>query len=245
MATAHSIVIGGTKGLGRALARRWVAAGHRVSVIGRSPAKERGVTGFAADLADGAQLEAALAAAIRRNGPVDRVAFCQRFRGEGDVWDGELAVSLTATRRAIEALAGKFRRKGGAIVIVGSLASTLVADEQPAGYHVAKAGLAQLVRYFAVVLGPKGIRVNGVSSAAFVKDESKAYYAAQKDLLAAYAKITPLGRLARAEELVDAVDFLASPAAAFVTGQELVVDGGLSLQLQGSLIRKLAPTKGE
>ena len=110
-------------------------------------------------------------------------------------------------------------------------------------YHVAKSGLIHMMRYYAVKLGPMGIRVNAVSFGAVVKQESKAFYARNAALKSLCRTITPLGRMGTAKDIVQVVDFLCSSKAAFVTGQNIVVDGGLSLQWPGSLAQKIALRK--
>jgi NAD(P)-dependent dehydrogenase (short-subunit alcohol dehydrogenase family) len=109
---------------------------------------------------------------------------------------------------------------------------------------VTKAALRQLARFYAVKLGPQGIRVNVVSPCTFVKQESAAFYQGQADLRALYTKITPLGRMGTAAEVAQVAAFLCGPKASFVTGQELYVDGGLSLMLQDALAREVAGLAG-
>lgn len=237
------MVIGGTRGIGRAVARAFVAVGHRVSVIGRRPPakKDRRVQHWTVDLADASRLSETLKEIVRKDGKLNSLVFCQRYRGTDDPWAGDIQTSLTATRSVIEQLAGEFDEAGDkAIVLIGSVAGQFIAGEQPVGYHVAKAGLIQLARYFAVVLGPKGIRVNCVSPNTVLKEESKQFYLQNRELMGLYKRITPLGRMGTAEETAQVMEFLCSPKASFVTGQDIVVDGGLSLQWHESLARKLA-----
>jgi NAD(P)-dependent dehydrogenase (short-subunit alcohol dehydrogenase family) len=251
MATKHSIIVGGTKGVGRELAMLFAGAGQVVTVVGRKPsalppAKGEGrILGLPGDVEQGEQLLRDLRAAIARHGPLNSLAFLQRYRGSGDSWEGELAVTLTATKSLIEGLAGDFDPAGDrSIVIVASNAGTFVTRGQSAGYHVAKAALRQLARYFAVRLGPQGIRVNVVAPCTFIKEESATYYEGQSDLRALYGRITPLGRMGTAAEVADVAAFLCSAKASFVTGQELYVDGGLSLMLQDALAREVAGLNG-
>lgn len=235
----HAVIVGGTKGLGRELAGRFAALPEwNVSIIGRSaaapPAAHR--QHFPADVADRSARQAALAAAHAAHGNLDTLIFCQRYRGGGDAWTGELETSLTATKEMLEWAAERFAPAGWrSVVLVTSVAGPLIAAEQPVGYHVAKTGLDTLVRYYAVKLGPAGIRVNGVAPAAFIKDESKEYHAAHPEIAARMAKLTPLRRMGTAGEVADVVMFLAGDRAGFVSGQTVVVDGGLSVQLQTSL----------
>lgn len=239
----HTLVVGGTRGIGREVVRHFVRAGHRVSVLGRWASEEKGVSSHVVDLADKEAVLAALAKAVKQNGRLTNLVFLQRFRGEGDAWQGELDVSLTATKVIVERLAGEFVRQKktalSSIVIVSSNASRLVAGEQSVGYHAAKAALRQMARYYACSLAPRGIRVNCVTPGIVLKEEAREFYRKNEPLHALYRRITPLGRMGAPRDIADAIGFLCGPGAAFITGQEIVVDGGLSLLWQASLGNEL------
>ena len=113
-------------------------------------------------------------------------------------------------------------------------------EGQALGYHVAKAGLNQMMRYYAVNLGRKGIRVNAVTPFTFLKEESRDFYMKNQALHDLYRKITPLGRMATAEDSARVIAFLCSPGAGFVNGQNIYVDGGLSLVWPETLARNLS-----
>jgi NAD(P)-dependent dehydrogenase (short-subunit alcohol dehydrogenase family) len=243
MKKQHSLIIGGTRGIGRALTKLLAVNGHVVSVIGRRPPTESdkdlpNVRHWVADLLDKAQLEAALSEVLQMNGKLNSLAFLQRYRGQGDNWAGEIETSLTATKQIIERLANEFDGDGG-IVLVSSIIGQFVVSGQPVSYHVAKAGIDHMVRYYAVMLGPKGIRVNGVSPASIIKEESREFYLKNEKLLDLFKKIVPLGRIGTAEEVAQVIAFLCSPQASLVTGQNIVADGGMTLQSQESLTRSL------
>jgi NAD(P)-dependent dehydrogenase (short-subunit alcohol dehydrogenase family) len=203
------------------------------------PGAHSGIRHWAVDLLDRRKLRRVLDAAIRENGKLKNLIFVQRYKGNGDSWSGELETSLTATRFVIEHCSKSFVRNGS-IVVVSSQANRFVATEQPAGYHVVKAGLIQLCRYFAVVLGPQGIRVNSVSPGTVLKPENRQYYSKQKRLQKLFKTMIPLGRMGTAEEVAGVVSLLCSDKASFVTGQDLLVDGGASLLSHETLARKLA-----
>lgn len=248
MKRPHALVVGGTRGIGRAVVQRFLADGFKVSVIGRRPpATPFGTTAvrcWSVDLQDTAAVAGAVSAIVKVGGPLSRLACLQRFRGDGDDWEGEMATTLTATRQIIDASAGRFARTGDrAIVVVSSIADRFVASEQPLSYHVAKAGLTQLARYYAVALAAQGIRVNAVSSGTIVKDEAKQFYRSQKALRELYEEMIPLGRMGTAAEIASVVSFLCSRDASFMTGQSLVVDGGVSLQWHEALVRRMSPLK--
>ena len=251
MAEKHSIIVGGTKGAGRELAALMAREGQVVTVVGRQPGESPSVggagriVGFAGDVEQSDDLLRGLRGEIARHGKLSSLAFVQRYRGTGDSWTGELSVTLTATKVLIEGLADAFDPTGDrSVVIVASNAGSFVTRGQSAGYHVAKAAVRQLARYYAVKFGPQGLRVNVVAPCAFVKQESAAFYEGQADLRALYAQITPLGRMGTAAEVAEAAAFLCSAKASFITGQELYVDGGLSLMLQDALARAVAGLAG-
>jgi NAD(P)-dependent dehydrogenase (short-subunit alcohol dehydrogenase family) len=247
MTQKHSLIVGGTRGLGRALAALWAAEGQVVTVVGRRPAEMDDVAGpgriesFPGDAERPEDLLDGLRGQVARLGMLSSVAFLQRYRGRGDPWTGELAVSLTATKVLLEGLAEHLDPQGDkSVVLVTSTAASRVAPEQAAGYHAAKAALRQLARYYAVRLGARGIRVNVVSPCAYVKAESSAFYEGRRDLRDLYARLTPLGRMGTAAEVAQAAAFLCGPQASFITGQELCVDGGLSLLTPDALARGAA-----
>jgi enoyl-[acyl-carrier protein] reductase III len=117
--------------------------------------------------------------------------------------------------------------EGGRLVALSSLGSTRVVPEYGA-LGASKAALEAVVRALAVELGPRGILVNAVS-AGLVPTASVRLHPRYEELAARARAASPLGRLGTAEEVAAAVLFLASPLAAWVTGQTLVVDGGASL----------------
>ncbi len=242
----HSVVIGGTKGVGRAVCQLLAESGHYVTAVGRSS------TGVILQLPGGGTIEHCqsdleqpqhlvqlLLRRIDDYGLLSSIVFLQRYRNNGDSWLGEFQVAVEATRVTIDTLAGSFDPAGArSITIVGSNASQFVARNQSAGYHVSKAALRQLARYYAVRLGPERIRVNVVSPCSFTKPESEAFYN-QPKLKELYQKIVPLGRPGTAVEVAQAVVFLCSTQASFITGQDLFVDGGMSLMLHDAQAREL------
>jgi len=241
----HTLIIGGTRGLGREAARLLSREGHHVSVIGRREPAESdcdipNVKYWIADLQQpGEALGAALRIA-RERGPFNYLVFCQRYRGKDDDWAGEIQVSLSATKELVEGLLKEFvpvEDKG--IVMVSSVFGDYVGEGQPLSYHLGKAGINQMARYYAVNLGRLGIRVNVVTPFTFLKEESKEFYLANEKLQALYRDIVPLGRMGTTEDSANAIVFLCSPRAGFINGQNIYVDGGLSVVWPETLARKL------
>jgi hypothetical protein len=243
MNNRHVLIVGGTRGIGHSLAKVF-ARDSIVSVIGRCLPKPTendmpNINYWATDLSDTGHLKKTLKTIISKNGNLSSLIFFQRYRGQGDLWEGEIGVSLTATKNIIEYLTDKFDDAADkAIVIASSMASSYIVREQPVGYHVAKAGLNQMARFFAVNLASREIRVNCVIYGAVLKEESRDFYLKHRKLHSLYKNITPLGRMAVPQDIANAVQFLCSGKASFITGQNLVIDGGISLIGQESLLIK-------
>lgn len=243
--THHTTIIGGTKGAGRELARLLIKQGRKVSVVGRSPVSNAdqdwlGSSVFPADISSPEEIDELFTSIVEQRGPIHSLAFFQRHKGADKEWENQLEVSLTATKNTIErALKAFAPGEPGYIALVGSIAGEFVSSSQPASYHVAKAGMNQLMRYYATTLGPRGIRVNAVSPSAFIKEESREYYEGNEALMDLYKKTTPLGRMCTSEDIASVVEFLCGPGASFVTGQNIYVDGGVSLVSQEAMARSL------
>ena len=245
MRKKHFLIIGGTHGIGKELVRSLEKQRHKLSVVSRQlPIQPQGsranVHYWQIDLSQKDNLTKTFTPILEQDGKISHLIFAQRYRGTDDNWEGEYAVSLTATKKIIECVSDYFDdTPERSIVIISSLSSTLISLEQPVSYHVGKAGLIALARYFAVILGPKGIRVNCVSPITILKDESKHVYLKNIKLHNLYKQIIPLGRMGTAKEIADIVEFLCSPASTFITGQNIIADGGLTLQSQEALARNL------
>jgi NAD(P)-dependent dehydrogenase (short-subunit alcohol dehydrogenase family) len=140
-------------------------------------------------------------------------------------WDRVIAANLTSVHLVTQALANRLRSDGrpGAIVNIASIEASNVA---PAHIHyaAAKAGVVMYTRAAARELGPLGIRVNAVSPGLIWRTGLDD---AWPDGVSRYRAAAPLGRLGQSEDVADACVFLASPAARWITGTEIVVDGGV------------------
>jgi NAD(P)-dependent dehydrogenase (short-subunit alcohol dehydrogenase family) len=244
----HIVIIGGTHGTGKVIVAEMAKTGARLSVIGRkqiSYQSRETLHYYFSDLTDPLKIPVIIKEIVKTSGKITHLIFCQRFRGEGDKWQGELDTGLNVTKNVIDLTVDKFdKNPDRSIVIIGSVVGTLVAYEQSLGYHVAKAGLRQLVRYYAVFLGKLGIRINSVSPATVLKEDAKEYYRINQKLHDAYKDTIPLGRMGTSEDIYHTVSFLCSSAASYITGQDIVVDGGLSLLAHEGLLRNLI-TKNE
>jgi len=239
----HVVILGGSSPLGLACAHTFASSGKFVSIVCSSAntaldLQADEIQVYKYDLEQLDSLSTFFSQLQSECGEVTNLVFFQRYRGSGDLWKGEYSVSLRATQILIDEFSAQSSQVNGrSIVIISSPAATNVALEQPLSYHVAKAALSQMVRYYAVALGPVGIRVNGVQPAIVFKTRAAVFYEQHPELVQLYERITPLGRMGIPEDIANAVMFLCSHSADFITGQILTVDGGLSLHEAASLSR--------
>jgi 3-oxoacyl-[acyl-carrier protein] reductase len=234
-----AFVTGSTRGIGLAIARALYGAGANVAIVGRDPERARSVaaelgsraTGVACDVAVAEQVEAAITAAESALGPVDilvnnagltRDNLLLRLT-EAD-WDAVLDANLKGafhtTRVAIK---GMMKRRSGRIINITSIVG-LSGNKGQANYAASKAGLIGFTKSVAKEYAGRGILANCIAPGYIETDMTSGLpEAAKATLLQGIA----LGRLGRPEDVAGAALFLASDLASYITGQVLVVDGGL------------------
>lgn len=237
----HVVVVGGSKGLGKVIAERFAERGYAVTVISRNrPLVETRLNHVAVDLETMISSDAVVNEVICLGGKIRYLIFCQRYRGSGDPWQGEIQVTLTATRLMVNGFADYFCQDGDrAIGVVSSVYAEFVGGSQPESYHVAKAGLNQLVKYNAWVMGRKGIRINAIMPLTYLKAESRDYFLANEALMSLYQNFVPMRTIGRAEDSANLLDFLCSEKASFINGQSIFVDGGVSVIWPEELARSM------
>jgi 3-oxoacyl-[acyl-carrier protein] reductase len=238
------LVTGASKGIGRAIARLLAAEGAKVLICARhrelaeeavSEIRAGGgeVEACVADVARRAEVDGLVARGLERFGRLDivvnnagmtRDGLVLRMRDED--WDAVMDVNLKGaflvTRAALKPM---LRQQGGRIVNISSVAG-IKANAGQANYAAAKAGLIGFTKAVAREVASRGITVNAVAPG-FVKTEMTD--ALPEELQAAYCKQIPVGRFGDATEVAAVVSFLASDAASYITGQVIIVDGGLSI----------------
>lgn len=227
------IVTGGTSGIGAATARAFVDAGAQVTITGTRAAAadyEHVVAGCRYEplqLAEPASIEAFAA----RAGPVDvLVNNAGHIMPDASFLDC-LRVNLDAVHRLSSALYPRLATSrldaGACVVNLASMMSFFGSPWLP-GYGAAKAGVVQLTRTLAAGWAKERIRVNAVAAGS-VPTRMTSKYAEDPEVAAMVNAKTPMGRWARPEEIAAPILFLCSPAASFITGHTLVVDGGYSI----------------
>lgn len=240
MSTEHIVIVGGSKGLGRVMAGRYLKAGHSVSILSRGIDEcyktNANVNHVSVDLEFPIDKKTTLNKIVKFAGNISHLVFCQRFRGDGDNWDREIQVGLTATRDIIDLLSYNFaNNRDSSIVVVSSVYAQFVGSSQPLAYHVVKGGLNQLIKYYAWKLGKLGVRVNGIMPLTYIKPETQTYYSQQLEKTKLYQQFVPLGRMGDANDSANAIEFLCSRKSSFITGQCIFIDGGLSVIWQEEL----------
>ncbi|KMO18029.1 SDR family NAD(P)-dependent oxidoreductase [Methylobacterium platani] len=249
------VVTGAGGGLGQAVALGFARAGARLVLLDREAEAMAGIAAeveqcgaevlaLACDVTDPGSLEAAAVqarelgpcavlvnnAALMRPGPLETLPITE--------WNALLAVNLTGYFLAAQIFGRQMRERGdGAIVHVAS-----ISGRHPQGfsgaYSVSKAGIVMLSRQLATEWGPAGIRSNVVSPGFVVTPLSQPFYDAP-GVRECRSAVVPLGRIGAAEDIRDAVLYLASDRAAYVTGDEITVDGGF-----GRVLMNLIPRPG-
>jgi len=236
-----ALVTGASRGLGFEMARGLHQAGARVILHGRdmavleAAAASLDPTGRRAhpwcmDLADLSGFEPAVEALVATHGPIDILVNNAGVRARGRLEELPLAdiqglidVDLVAPLH-LSRLVARHMKPGGRIINITSIAG-MIARSGDAAYTAAKGGLAGLTKALAAELGERGITVNAVAPG-FFATEANADMVADAGLADWLGKRTSLGRWGKPEEIAGAVVFLASPAASYITGHLLPVDGG-------------------
>lgn len=244
----RALVSGGARGIGRAIATRLAAEGWVVGVldVSRSEAEAAaagidGAVGLGADISDEASVEAALDVF---GGPLDLVvnnAGIVRFGPLIDLPVDDFAavarVNLVGTFTMARAAARRMRdsQVRGSIVNITSM-NGVAPGPNGGAYGATKAGIALLTQQMAIEWGPLGIRVNAIAPGLILAGMSDPIYSDPEIREARESKV-PLGRLGTADDIASLVVFLASAESSYITGQNILVDGGVTMSMIANLPR--------
>lgn len=252
------LVTGGAGILGEPMCRALLAQGALVAVVDRDAervgqvvtrlATEAGdrVRGYTADITSRAQVEQMAGRVESELGPIHVLANNAAAKSPNffapfeefplEDWDMVMRVNLTAAMICCQVVGGGMAARGsGSIVNTLSIYGIAAPDQRiyegssyeghaintPAIYSASKAGLWGLTKYLATYWGSRGVRVNAITPGGVFSGQNETF-------VNRYSARVPLGRMARREELAGALVFLASDASSYVTGQNLIVDGGLT-----------------
>ncbi len=227
------LVTGGNRGIGRAIAEAFVAAGDKVAVTHRSGEPPEGTLGVRCDVTDADSVDAAFAQVEEQHGPVEVLvanAGVNRdtllLRMSDEDFTSVVETNLTGTFRCVRrASKGMLRLRRGRIILISSVVG-LYGSPGQVNYASSKAGLVGMARSITRELGGRGITANVVAPG-FIETDMTA--ALPEERQAAYREAIPAGRFGNVADVADAVVFLAGEQAGYISGAVLTVDGGLGM----------------
>ncbi len=238
-----AIVTGAARGIGKAIATRFHRDGARLVLwdlradeLSAACAELEGsgpdVHGAVVDVTDRRGVEAGVTEAYERLGRIDILAnnagiggFTPFLEMSDQEWQRMLDVDLTGVFICSQVVARRMREQGSGAIVNMASTNGLLGEALEAHYNAAKGGVVLLTKTMAIELAPYGIRVNSVCPGFILTDLAREAGLPQEEI-DDYARKIPMGRTGRPEEVAAAFSFLASDDASFITGTEVVVDGG-------------------
>lgn len=227
------LVTGANRGIGRAIAERFLAQGDKVATIHRTGEPPEGVLSCIGDISNTEDIDAAFAKIEAEHGPVEVLVANAGvtndqllLRMSDEDFERVIDVNLTGTFKCVRrASRGMIRLRRGRIILVSSVVG-LYGSPGQVNYAASKAGLVGMARSITRELGGRGITANVVAPGFIATDMTAALPTERQE---AYRASIPAGRFAEPDEVAAAIQFLASPDAGYINGAVIPVDGGLGM----------------
>ncbi|MBN7792362.1 beta-ketoacyl-ACP reductase [Microbacterium esteraromaticum] len=227
------LVTGGNRGIGRAIAERFVRDGYRVAVTARSGEGPEGTLTVRADVTDAAAIDAAFTEVEEKLGPIEIVVAnagitkdTLLMRMSEDDFDSVVATNLGGTFRVVKrASKGMLRKRFGRVILISSVVG-LYGSAGQVNYSASKSALVGFARSLTRELGGRGITANVVAPG-FIETDMTAEL--PEETQKQYKASIPAGRFATPDEVAGAVAWLAGDDAAYISGAVIPVDGGLGM----------------
>jgi NAD(P)-dependent dehydrogenase (short-subunit alcohol dehydrogenase family) len=248
LAGRTAIVTGGARGLGREMLRALAAAGANVAAVdvlieqaqetAEQAARDHGVAAcaYAADVTQPDQIERAFTASESDLGPADVLIAAAGIAAGApaeefslQMWQRLLDVNLTGVFICAQAAGRRMIARGkGSIILIASMSGSIANHPQRTGtgYNTAKAGVVMLAKCLASEWADRGVRVNSISPGYIRTAMTEPYFISEPDNYEAWCQLTPMGRVGHPSELRGLAVYLASDASSFMTGSDLLIDGG-------------------
>jgi len=245
-----AIVTGAAQGIGSAIATRLAAGGASVALLDVAPSAlpppvgKATSTSFIVDVSDAGEVTSAVNAAHRKLGRIDVLVSCAGIQRYGsvvetseEVWDEVMGVNLKSMYLVSKHCIPLMEQTGGGAIVNVASVQAFRAQRSVAAYAASKAAVVSLTRAMAVDHAPT-IRVNAVAPGSvdtpMLRNAARLFADDPDEAVEEWARMHLLGRVARPEEVAEAVAFLASARSSFITGTSLVVDGGLLVRIPGT-----------
>lgn len=234
------IFCGASSGLGKIAALYFLEKGWKVINVDIATDKDleqKGIQTVYCDLAIYEESKKAFHEIFENNSNISALINCIRHRKQDKEigWDKELRIDLTTYYHASSLVAEymKHRPEGCSILSFSSVTASLVTLHEDITYHVAKSGISQMMRYFAVQYGPYGIRANSIVPGLISREGTEqSSDDPNASLYSKLAQYVPLRRSGSPKEVAELLFFLSSDQSTFISGQNICIDGGLSVREQ-------------
>ena len=235
-----SIVIGGSKGIGKSIAKELKKRGDKVFILSRSVKNNK--TNIRIDITQKEELKAKIFEKIKKN-KIDNIIFSQRYRGTSEK---ELYNTDLFSIENIINLVDKKLNYRASIIFISSISNRTILDDQPLNYHIIRSSIEQMMKFYATKFLKKQIRFNCVLPSKIIKPTSKTFFYKNKrgkKIRELIEFVTPLKRMGTSDDVAKIIKFLTSNESEYITGQSFIVDGGLHLLSQESIINILKKNK--